>query len=73
MATYPWTMEKQWELHRIDIEQFPNVKRWNAQVSQREGVRRGVALLADDMKVGNPTEETYDNMFGGKQYNRQRT
>ena len=73
VATYPWTMEKQWELHRVDIEQFPNVKRWNAQVSQREGVRRGVALLADDMKVGNPTEETYDNMFGGKQYDRQRT
>ena len=73
VATYPWTMEKQWELHRIDIEQFPNVKRWNAQVSQREGVRRGVALLADDMKIGNPTEETYDNMFGGKQYDRQRT
>ena len=73
VATYPWTMEKQWELHRVDIEQFPNVKRWNAQVSQREGVRRGVALLADDMKIGNPTEETYDNMFGGKQYDRQRT
>ena len=73
VATYPWTMEKQWELHKVDIEQFPNVKRWNAQVSQREGVRRGVALLADDMKIGNPTEETYDNMFGGKQYDRQRT
>jgi hypothetical protein len=24
--------------------------------------------MAEDMKVGNPTQETYNNMFGAKQF-----
>lgn len=68
VATYPWTHPKQWELHRIDIEEFPNVLRWNKQVSSRGAVQRGVALMAEDQKVGNPTDETYKNMFGDAQY-----
>ena len=31
-------------------------------------VQRGIAVMAEDMKVGNPTEETYKNMFGSKQF-----
>lgn len=68
VATYPWTMPKQWELHRIDIDEFPHVKRWNATVAERPAVKRGVAVLADDIKVGNPTEEAFENMFGNKQF-----
>ncbi|MGH8248904.1 MAG: glutathione S-transferase family protein [Gammaproteobacteria bacterium] len=70
VATYPWTMPKQWELHRIDIDEFPNVKRWNAAVAERPTVKRGVAVLAEDMKIGNPTDEAFENLFGGKQYRR---
>lgn len=68
VATYPWTMPKQTEMHLIDIGEFPNVRRWNMQIAERPAVRRGVAVLADDMKVGNPTGEAYDNLFGGKQF-----
>ncbi|MFT4562915.1 MAG: GST-like protein [Gammaproteobacteria bacterium] len=68
IATYPWTMPQQWELHRIDIDEFPNVKRWNAMVGDRPAVKRGVALMANDLKVGNPTDEAYKNMFGDEQY-----
>jgi len=68
VATYPWTMPKQWALHRIDIDEFPHVKRWNAQVAARPAVQRGVALMADEQKVGNPTDEAYKNMFGDGQY-----
>lgn len=68
IATYPWTHPKQWELHRIDIDEFPNVLRWNKQVSERPAVQRGVGLMAGDLKVGNPTGETYKNMFGDAQY-----
>jgi len=68
VATYPWTMPKQWELHRIDIEEFPHVKRWNTTVAERPAVRRGVALMAEDLTVGDPTEEAYKNMFGAEQY-----
>ena len=68
VATYPWTLPKQWALHRVDIEAFPNVKRWNALVAARPAVQRGIALLADEQKVGDPTEEAYKNMFGDTQY-----
>ena len=68
VATFPWTMPRQQEMHRIDISQFPNVRRWNETVAARPAVQRGIAVLAEDMKVGNPTEEAYDNMFGSRQF-----
>ena len=68
VATFPWTMPKQREMHHIDIAQYPNVKRWSDTVATRPAVQRGIAVLAEDMKVGNPTEETYQNMFGSNQF-----
>jgi len=68
VATFPWTMPKQQEMHCIDITQYPNVKRWSETVAMRPAVQRGIAVMAEDMKVGNPTEETYNNMFGSKQF-----
>ena len=70
IATFPWTMPKQQEMHRIDIAQYPNVQRWADTVAARPAVQRGVAVLAQDMKVGNPTEDTYQNMFGSNQFKR---
>jgi GST-like protein len=37
-------------------------------MAARPAVQRGISVLAKDMKVGNPTEETYANMFGEKQF-----
>jgi GST-like protein len=70
VATFPWTMPRQREMHRIDITQYPNVARWGDTVAARPAVQRGIALLADSMKVGDPTEQAYDNMFGGTQFQR---
>jgi GST-like protein len=68
VATYPWTAPRQREMHRIDIGEYPNVARWTELVGARPAVQRGMALLSDDMKVGNPTDEAYDNMFGSSQF-----
>ena len=68
VATYPWTMPEQWKLHRINIDDFKNVKRWNETVAARPAVQRGVAILAEDMKIGNPTDEAFDSLFGNRQY-----
>jgi GST-like protein len=68
VATYPWTAPRQREMHRIDIGEYPNVARWTELVGARPAVQRGMALLSDDMKVGNPTDEAYDNMFGSTQF-----
>ncbi len=64
IATFPWTMPKQVEMHRIDLDDYPNVRRWNTDIAGRPAVQRGIAVLQDDMKIGNPTEETFNVMFG---------
>ena len=70
VATYPWTTPVQQTLHKIEIDNYPNVRRWAEKISQRPAVQRGIAVLAGDMKIGNPTEETYRNMFGSGQFGR---
>ncbi len=71
VATYPWTMPKQQAMHKIDADKYPNVKRWGQEIAARPAVQRGIAVLADDMKVGNPSNETYNNMFGSGQFKRE--
>jgi len=42
MATYPWVSRH--ERHKIDLGDYPNVKRWFDQLSQREAVQKGMAV-----------------------------
>ena len=70
VATYPWVMPRQQEMHKIDVSNYPNVARWAKSIAQRPAVQRGIASLADSMQVGNPTQTTYDNLFGGSQFKR---
>lgn len=64
MATYPWCAPKIRELHAIDIDQFPNVKRWVDAIEARPAVQRGMAVLGDVMKIGNPDEKARAALFG---------
>jgi GSH-dependent disulfide-bond oxidoreductase len=42
IATYPWTARHGW--HRVELAQFPNVKRWYDAVGARPAVVRGMAV-----------------------------
>ena len=66
MAIYPW-IHVRW-FHEIDIDGFPNVKAWYDRLSRRPGVRTGCALMADDMQIGDPTDEAWTNLFGKGQF-----
>ncbi len=66
MSTFPWMTAKQQKLHDIDVTGFPNVQRWFTEISKRPTVQRGLAVMAEDLKVGNPTDETFDAMFNQK-------
>jgi len=70
VATFPWTLPKQQQMHRIDIKKYPNVGRWIDLVAERPAVQRGITSLEGDMKVGNPTKQSYGNLFGGAQFDR---
>lgn len=43
MAIYPWIWRHTW--HRVDLSEFPNVKRWYDEVGVRPAVIKGMAAL----------------------------
>jgi GST-like protein len=65
VAVFPW-IEVRW-LHRIDIDEFPNVKRWADALRARPAVQRGMAVMAASEKIGNPDAETREAFFGRTQ------
>lgn len=64
MATYPWCAPIVRDLHAIDINDFPNVKRWAGAIESRPAVQRGMALMSDVMKIGDPDDATREALFG---------
>jgi GST-like protein len=42
IATYPWVARHEW--HRVDLAQFPAVKRWYDAIARRPAVARGMAV-----------------------------
>ena len=65
IATWPW-LRVRW-LHKINIDDFPNVKRWYDVIDARPAVQRGVAVLAERMKIGNPDRQARTALFGKQQ------
>ncbi len=70
MATYPWIA--QYKFHTVPIDEFTHVKRWFDQMGARPAVQRGMALMEDVMKIGDPDEETFKNFFGTDQVKQSR-
>ena len=42
IATYPWVARYEW--HRVDLGEFPSVKRWFGKVGARPAVIKGMAV-----------------------------
>jgi len=42
IATYPWVSRYEW--HKVDLAEFPNVKRWFDAISARPAVQRGMKV-----------------------------
>ena len=64
MATYPWIQPY---MHGTDLADYPNIKRWFDAVKGRPAVRRAYALLAEDCKIGDKSDETHANLFEKQQ------
>jgi GST-like protein len=45
MICYPWAAG--WKMRGIDLDEFPNAKRWLAEVGERPAVRKGMAVGAE--------------------------
>jgi GSH-dependent disulfide-bond oxidoreductase len=42
IATFPWIARHEW--HKVDLAEFPNVKRWYDTINRRPAVARGMAV-----------------------------
>jgi GSH-dependent disulfide-bond oxidoreductase len=67
IATFPWT--RSWKNQGIELDEFPNLKRWFDEISARPAVIRGVEVLASARKdlTGDKQREV---LFGAQQYAR---
>ncbi|MEQ5774320.1 glutathione S-transferase N-terminal domain-containing protein [Thalassospira sp. NFXS8] len=45
MACYPWACRHEW--HQVDLTGYPNVSRWKKEISNRDGVARGMVVPND--------------------------
>ncbi len=68
IATFPWIRIH--ENQGIDIEEFPNLKRWLETIGARPAVQRGLQVLADRRRQGAMDEKTREMLFGSAQYAR---
>ncbi len=68
MATFPWMRSH--ERQGVDLEDFPNVKRWFDGIAARPAVQRGVEVLAERRRTGPPDDKAREILFGKTQYQR---
>ena len=69
MATMPWLRFP--DRQGVDIEQYPNVKRWRDRIAARPAVKKALEVLADRRRpTPSFTKEQAEVLFGGTQYAR---
>jgi GST-like protein len=66
MAIMPWL--RSYKNQGVEMEEYPNVKRWFDAISERPAVQRGLAVLAERRRQGPITPEQREVMFGATQY-----
>jgi GST-like protein len=68
IASYAWM--RIWKAQEIDIEDYPNTKRWLAELDARPAVQSGLKVLAEYRSSGPPQGKAWEVMFGAEQFKR---
>jgi GST-like protein len=66
IAIMPWL--RSYKNQGVDLEQYPNLKRWFDTINERPAVQRGLAVLSDIRRPPPDDPKWRENMFGGAQY-----
>jgi GST-like protein len=67
IAAFPWTRSA--ERQGVDIDEYPNVKRWRAEIEERPTVQKALEVLADRRKPSFD-DRAREMLFGASQYQR---
>jgi len=68
IATFPWL--RSYERQGVNLDDYPQVKRWFDAIAERPAVKRGLEVLADRRRSTPITDDEREVMFGAKQYQR---
>jgi len=68
MAVFPWVRMP--AFHGVEIDEYPNVKRWREQVAARPAVQRALEVLKEHNRFTPHTDEEWEIQFGSIQYQR---
>jgi GST-like protein len=68
MATMPWLRAP--ERQGVNIDDYPNVKRWRDRIAERPAVKKAVQVLAERRRQGPHSDKEREVLFGAKQYAR---
>jgi GST-like protein len=66
IAIMPWL--RSYKNQGVEMEEYPNVKRWFEKINARPAVQRGLAVLGERRRQGPITPEQREVMFGAMQY-----
>ena len=66
MAIFPWMRGA--ERRGIDMNEYPNVKRWFAEIESRPAVQRAVKILTTESAAAPLDDKARDVMFGATQF-----
>ncbi|MGV2289410.1 glutathione binding-like protein [Trinickia sp. YCB016] len=67
IASFPWT--RSWKNQGVELDDFPNVKRWHEAIAARPAVQRAVEVLASVRKPSFD-DKAKEVLFGATQYAR---
>jgi GST-like protein len=67
MAIFPWLRAP--EKQGVNVDDYPDLKRWRDRIAERPAVKRAVEVLADRRRqTPGFSKEQAEVLFGGKQY-----
>ena len=67
IATWPWT--RSWQNQGVDLDDYPNFKRWFETIAARAAVQRGVKVL-DKARKPLTDDKAREVLFGAIQYSK---
>jgi GST-like protein len=67
IATFPWL--RSWQNQGVELDAYPNLKRWFNEIAERPAVKRGVEVLANARKPLQD-DKAREMLFGATQYQR---
>ncbi len=68
IATYPWLRVHRWQGQ--NLEDFSHLKRWYDEIEKRPAVQKGCAVMSEQLQQRPPDKESWDILFGAKQFER---